>query len=66
MRSNETAGLPGEVDQLFRRLLGRRPNSAERTRLLRLVREVERVQPGAGGRVLAQTLLNLDEFLNRE
>ena len=66
VRSNETAGLPGEVDQLFRRLLGRRPNSAERTRLLRLVREVERVQPGAGGRVLAQTLLNLDEFLNRE
>ncbi len=66
VRTGEAGRLAEDVDRLFCRLLGRGPTAAERTRLMRLVREVERVQPGAGGRVLAQTLLNLDEFLNRE
>ena len=66
VRSTDSAHLPADLDRLFRHLLGRGPAPAERARLLGLVRDVERVQPGAGGQVLAQTVLNLDEFLNRE
>ncbi len=66
IRSTDPAHLPEDLERLFRQLLSRGPMPAERARLLRLVREVEQVQPGAGGRVLAQTVLNLDEFLNRE
>lgn len=66
VRSTDPTRLPSNLDRLFQHLLSRRPLPAERARLLRLVREVEQVQPGASGRVLAQTVLNLDEFLNRE
>ena len=55
-----------EIVALFQKCLGRNPSPAERRRLVKLGLDVERVQPGAGGRVVAQTVLNLDEFQNRE
>lgn len=58
--------LAAEIEALFRRCLGRLPSPRERARLMQLGWEVERVQPGAGGRVIAQTVLNLDEFQTRE
>ncbi len=50
----------------FRRCVGRAPDAVERTRLRRLESDAARVSPGNGLFVVAQTLLNLDEFQCRE
>ena len=56
----------GQLEYGFKRCLGRKPTSAEARRLEKLRTQVMAVQAKDAGFVVAQTLLNLDEFLNRE
>jgi hypothetical protein len=50
----------------FRRCVGRVPTATERARLRKLHDDASRISPGSGLFVLAQTILNLDEFQCRE
>ncbi len=50
----------------FRRCVGRMPTATERARLRKLETDASRADPGNGMFVVAQTLLNLDEFQCRE
>jgi len=56
----------GQVSRAFRLCLGRPPARAETERLERLESQIRAVSPQEALFVVAQTLLNLDEFQNRE
>jgi hypothetical protein len=55
-----------QLDWGFRRCLGRLPTREERRRVEKLRAQVCAVAPREVGFAVAQTLLNVDEFLNRE
>jgi Protein of unknown function (DUF1553)/Protein of unknown function (DUF1549) len=63
----EAPGRPAEQARLaFTRCTGREPSPAEARRLDRLALGLQAAAPASAPLVLAQTALNLDEFLNRE
>lgn len=65
--SKERPGnLPGQVERGFELCVGRNPTRSERRRLETLVSEIGALGRTNGLFVLAQTLLSLDEFQNRE
>lgn len=66
LRADRPGDLPGQVERGFELCVGRNPTRSERRRLEALVSEVGALGGTNGTFVLAQTLLSLDEFQNRE
>ncbi|HTI72634.1 MAG TPA: DUF1549 and DUF1553 domain-containing protein [Candidatus Limnocylindria bacterium] len=70
LASTAETKFPGDratqIQYAFLRCLGRKASTTETRRMERLYDQVAKSHPGEAGFVTAQTLLNLDEFLNRE